>query len=151
MKSAITNVSIIPDVAMVTVNNIPNGISNISTIFEEMSRLDLNLDMISQTAPYKDKLNISFTLSQDDLDKVVLSTGKFKKISGGISTDINGNNAKVILYGEEMKNESGVASRIFKMFSDIGVDIKLITTSECEISCLIDSRDTERVKKAFQS
>jgi Aspartokinases len=42
-----------------------------------------------------------------------------------------------------MKNTSGVASKVFKIFNENNIQIKLITTSEIRITCAISSKDKE--------
>ena len=43
-----------------------------------------------------------------------------------------------------MRNESGVASKIFKLFSDNSINFKQVTTSEISISYIINSSDKEK-------
>ena len=130
------NITLTHDVAMVTVNNIPNDTGNLVKILSTIADLDVNIDMISQPAPLLDKFNLSFSLSQSDLDK----------ISPSISTEINGYNAKITFKSEKMKDESGTASSIFSQFYKNGVSVKMITTAETEISCLIDEKDASKFK-----
>ena len=42
-----------------------------------------------------------------------------------------------------MKNKAGVASKVFKIFKDNDIKIKLITTSEIRITCAINSFDRD--------
>lgn len=147
MIKTITNIDFFPDVAIVTLNNIPNDPQHIASILNLIAEHEISIDMISQTAPYKDKINLSFTLSQDDLGEVIAETGKFKQISAGITADINGNNTKILLKGDGMRCEYGVAAGLFDLLAREGIQVKLITTAETEISCLIDIKDVEKAKK----
>lgn len=146
MIKTITTVSYLEDVALVTVNNIPNSTKNVSFILNEIANRDITVDMICQTAPYKDKINLSFTVPQDSLGDLIAATPAFKELSPEISTDLNGNNTKFILIGEGMRNTSGVAAELFELLSDNDIKVKLITTGETEISCLIDIKDVEKTK-----
>ena len=47
-----------------------------------------------------------------------------------------------------MLNTPGYASRMFKVLSEAGINIQLITTSEIRITCLVDECD---VKDAIQA
>ncbi len=40
-----------------------------------------------------------------------------------------------------MKDTSGVASKVFKIFKENNIVVKLITTSDIRITCAIDSKD----------
>ncbi len=146
MIKTITEISYLEDVALVTINNIPNTPQNLSAIMNEISKRHISVDMICRTAPYKDKFNLSFTVSQDNLSDVVGATVAFKALSPEISTDLNGNNIKVILSGQGMRSEYGVAAELFELLSASNIPIKLITTAETEISCLIDIKDIDKVK-----
>ena len=42
-----------------------------------------------------------------------------------------------------MKSHAGVASKMFKVLSDEGINIMMISTSEIKISCAIDAKYTE--------
>ena len=146
MIPTITDISYLTDVALVTINNIPNYPENMAKILEEISNRDVTVDMICRTAPYKDKFNLSFTVPQESLSEVISATAAFKALSPEISTDLNGNNTKVILSGDGMRSTPGVATALFRLLADHDISIKLITTAETEISCLVDIKDVERVK-----
>ena len=145
MIKTITDIEFFPEVAIVTLNNIPNTPSSIANILSVIAENGISIDMISQTEPYKDKINLSFTLSQDDLSEVIGLTGKFKSLA--IKADINGNNTKILLSGDGMRSEAGVAAELFSLFAKENIRVKLITTAETEISCLIDIKDVEAAKK----
>ncbi len=146
MIKTITDIEFFPEIAIVTLNNIPNTPDSIASILGIISENEISIDMISQTAPYKDKINLSFTLAQEDLGKVIGLTGKFKSLAPSISADINGNNTKILLSGEGMRTEWGVAAELFAAFAKENIRVKLITTAETEISCLIDIKDVETAK-----
>ena len=147
MIKTITSVDYLEGVALVTVNNIPNSTKNVSFILNEIASRDVSVDMICKTAPYKDKINLSFTVPQDNLSDVIAAVGAFRTVGPDISTDLNGNNTKIILVGEGMRNTSGVAAELFELLTEAEIGVKLITTGETEISCLIDIKDVEKVKK----
>ncbi len=147
MIKTITEIAYLPDVALVTINNIPNTTENLAKILGEISRRQVTVDMISRTAPYKERFNLSFTVPQDSLSDVIGATAVFQALSPEISTDLNGNNTKVILSGAGMRDTYGVAAELFQLLADSDIPVKLITTAETEISCLVDIKDVERVKK----
>ena len=146
MIKTITQIDYLEDVALVTVNNIPNLTKNVSFILNEIASRGVTVDMICQTAPYKDKINLSFTVPQDSLADVIAATASFRSIAPDISTDLNGNNTKIILIGEGMRNTSGVAAEFFERLTEADISVKLITTGETEISCLVDIKDIDKIK-----
>ena len=81
MIKTITNIDYLEDVALVTVNNIPNSSKNVSFILNEIAARDVTVDMICQTAPYKDKISLSFTVPQDSLAEVIAATTAFRNLN----------------------------------------------------------------------
>ena len=53
--------------------------------------------------------------------------------------------AKVSIVGAGMQSHSGVASKMFEALSNNNINIKMISTSEIKISCIIDRADATRL------
>jgi len=104
--------------------------------------------MICQTAPYKDKINLSFTIDEGDLARTLTAVGSLKeKVEA--ATEVNTGNSKVTVFSERLKTESGVAAKLFDALSQNGLQIRLITTSDVEISLLVDSLHADRIAKVL--
>jgi aspartate kinase len=56
---------------------------------------------------------------------------------------------KVSVVGIGMRSQSGVAAKMFKVLSDEGINIKVITTSEIKISVLVDRKYMELAVQAL--
>jgi len=150
-QSPVTNVSINYNVALITIDNLPSDKMHlIPDIFNAIAEQNINIDMISQAPPYRGVINLSFTLPSDDLVKAISVLNKFKKIVPGLFIEINAENTKLSVYGEQMKNIPGVAAKLFTIFAGNGIDIKLVTTSEVDISYLIDEKDVDKALKAIK-
>jgi len=57
--------------------------------------------------------------------------------------------AKVSIVGLGMRSQPGVAFKAFKALADEGINIKMISTSEIKISCVIDPKYTELAVRAL--
>jgi aspartate kinase len=51
--------------------------------------------------------------------------------------------AKVSIVGVGMQNHPGVAATLFKILSQNGIEVELVSTSEIKISCLIPREKTQ--------
>ncbi|MCC3862961.1 aspartate kinase [Terrisporobacter petrolearius] len=130
----ITGLATCDEDAAITVVDI--NMEDVSKLFEKIAVDGVSIDMISQTAPFNSKVNVSFTIPKDDLMECKEIVGCFvPKGSIIIDEEIT----KFSLVGLGMKNTSGVASKVFKIFSDNNIAVKLITTSEIRITCAINS------------
>ncbi len=59
--------------------------------------------------------------------------------------------AKVSIVGVGMRNHAGVASKMFQVLADEGVNIRVISTSEIKITCLIDEKYAELAVRALHA
>ena len=53
--------------------------------------------------------------------------------------------------GLGMKDHAGVASRMFGVLAEQGINIQLISTSEIKVSVVIDEKHTERAVRALHA
>lgn len=125
------------DVA-ITIQNLPYNITTISDIFSGISEKRINIDMISQTTPIEGKVNISFTIPGNEIRECMELLTRFAAHENVI---IDEDITKFSVVGIGMKTTSGVASRIFRLFSEHNIEVKMITTSEIRITCAIKRSD----------
>lgn len=128
----------VENVSLITLNNVANTSDALAKIFTELGDNQINIDMICQTAPYKNSINLSFTIDQSDMAKTLTAIGNLKNNMKNLATEINSGNCKVTIFSELLKTESGVAAKLFNALAENDLHIKLITTSDVEISLLVD-------------
>ncbi|MDR0879160.1 MAG: aspartate kinase [Clostridioides sp.] len=123
---------------------------NISGLFEDISVKGINVDMISQTAPIDGVVNVSFTIPKDE---VRLIKGIIDKYIEAKNVVVDDEITKFSLVGLGMRDTYGVASKVFKIFNENDIALKMITTSEIRITCAINSKDKmtaiQKVAKEF--
>jgi aspartokinase len=144
MNKAVSDISVTYNVALVTVDNLPNDLKLISDIFNSIASEKINVDMISQAPPYRGSINLSFSLPAGDIVKAITALNRFKKQVPGLHVEIDADNTKISVYGREMKNLPGVAAKLFTILANDGVEVKLVTTSEVDISYLIYEKDVDK-------
>jgi aspartate kinase len=125
------------DVA-ITIQDITYDINVLSNLFEALASRRINIDMISQTSPIHERVNISFTVPKEDL-KESMEVVKIYANKDNISIDQD--ITKFSMVGIGMKTTSGVAAKMFKLFSKNDIKVKMITTSEIRITCAIGQED----------
>lgn len=113
---------------------------NVSALFEDIANKSISVDMISQTAPIDGKLNVSFTIPKDEVEECIELA---KKYTSDENVAVDNDITKFSLVGLGMKHTSGVASKVFRIFKENNIRVKLITTSEIRITCAINTSDKE--------
>jgi aspartokinase len=146
----VTSISTEYNVALVTVDNLPNNMVLISSIFNRIAKEKINIDMISQAPPYKDTINISFSILSQDIVKVISVLNSFKAEVPNLRIEIDSDNAKVSVFGQAMKNIPGVAAQLFTLLAINGIEVKLVTTSEVDISYLVYEKDIDKAIQAIK-
>lgn len=148
--SAVSNINITYNVALVTVDNLPNNTRLISDIFNTIAQKKINIDMISQAPPFRGTISISFSMPSENLVNAISALNGFKKTVKDLRIEIDADNTKLQVYGERMRNIPGVAARLFTLLANEGVEIKLVTTSEVDISYLIYEKDVDKAIQAIK-
>ncbi len=140
-EKVITGLSVSDDDIMITINGIPYSTKVVSVLFEKLAERDVNIDMISQTAPHDGFINISFTANKGDLNSIREVISAFEKENRGVRAEIDEEITKLSVVGNGMRTHSGVASKMFKILAENEIEFKQVTTSEIRISYTINPKD----------
>ncbi len=144
-SKVVTGLAIEDDCLMVSLNLVPYGPSNIAKIFERIASDNINIDMISQTAPYDSFVNISFSSYESEKHKIKAIIEELKSEMPTIDYIIDDSIIKLSVVGIGMVSQSGVASSLFSILSANDIEFYQVTTSEISISYTINHYDKERV------
>ena len=133
----VTGAALAKDEARITILGVPDRPGVVRTIFGAIAAANIVVDMIVQNVATEGVTEVSFTVSDDDLEQVL---GVAKDASGavgasGITHDAEV--AKVSVVGLGMRTHTGVAREMFDALAEAGINIQMITTSEIKISVLV--------------
>ena len=134
------------DVAVITILNVPDEPGTSFKIFGLLAQKNINVDIILQSTGRDGKKDISFTCSEGEGDlamRVLKESAHFHDVS------VDTTCAKVSIVGAGMQSHSGVASKMFEALSNNNINIKMISTSEIKISCIIDRNDADKAVSAI--
>ncbi|TYC84861.1 aspartate kinase [Acetobacterium wieringae] len=140
---SITGVAIDNDEIMITIRDVPFDRNITSQFFSQFATKSINIDMISQSAPIDDLINISFTAPASDLADAKKVLAAFQEKHPGIGVIINEQVSKLSVVGIGMRSQSGVAAKFFSLLADNNIQMLMITTSEIRISCIIPEKDKD--------
>ncbi len=135
--------------AKITIVGVPDKPGIAASVFGKLGESNIPVDMIIQNLGSDGVNDISFTVAKEDLARTKEMTETIRKELGAKTVEIEDNIAKVSVVGVGMKSHSGVAGRIFRAFANKGINIKMITTSEISIACLIDLARAEDAVRAI--
>ncbi len=145
---AITGMSVNDNDMMVTVNRVNFDVKHVSRLFKALADNEVNIDMISQTAPSKGQINISFTAPKADKATVMKVLEGYKKQLPGIECEIEEDITKLSVVGIGMRSQAGVAAKMFEVLAVNNIEFKQVTTSEIRMSFTINTGDKQRAVEA---
>lgn len=135
--------------AKVTIIGVPDEPGVAASLFGALAESGINVDMIIQNVSEHARTDISFTINQDDLERVRLLVDDIMVGLGAEGSDFERNIAKISLIGAGMRTHPGIAAGMFKTLADNGINIEMISTSPIKISCVVRRDDGEKAVRAL--
>lgn len=112
-------------------------------IFEMIAKSGVSVDLIIQSIGDGKTKDISFTVTEEDLQKTLDLLEENKDFIKAREVKSTSDVSKVSIVGAGMVNNSGVAAKMFEALYDAHININMIATSEIKISVLVDQKDAE--------
>jgi aspartate kinase len=137
-KVVIRGVSVDRRQAKVTIAGVPDRPGIASRIFTEIAAINVNVDMIVQNVSAAGTTDVSFTTHADELPKIEKHIGPIVAEIDAKGFAAQNGIAKLSVVGIGMRSHSGVAARMFELLGKAGVNIQMISTSEINISVIVD-------------
>ncbi len=129
--------------ARITLKKVPDQPGISARVFGLLAEAEIMVDMIIQNTRSNGETDLTFTVTKDDFKKA-------KELSEKAAKEVNAKEvltadhiAKISVIGLGMKSNSGVAATMFKALAAENINIRLISTSEIRISCVIEEKYAE--------
>ena len=137
------------DVAVVSILEVPDVPGMSFKVFSLLAQKNINVDIILQSSGSAGCKDVIFTCSKGEAEtaRAVLESNKTR--FGTDKITVNNDCAKVSIVGAGMQSHSGVASKMFEALSNNNINIKMISTSEIKISCIINRDDADKAVSAI--
>jgi aspartate kinase len=150
-SNVVAGVAFSRDEAKMTLVSVADRPGIAALIFGALSDAGVNVDMIVQNIAEEGRTDMTWSCPVDQVKRADAAM-KQAAADGVINFDeliADEGVAKVSVVGIGMRSHTGVAAKMFKVLSDEGVNIKVITTSEIKISVLIDRKYMELAVQAL--
>ncbi len=136
-KEVVTGLTVQENQTQVVLKNLPLDYSLMRKLFYKVAIAGFNVDMISIITDVSG-LNVSFTIIDENEKSIGTAIKKTLKDLSKYVIEFHPEFVKVSVVGIGMKSSTGVASDFFTAMKNI--PIRLVTTSEIKISCLIEKK-----------
>ncbi|MFP4974850.1 aspartate kinase [Paenibacillus sp. CN-4] len=139
------------NVARISILGVADIPGVLAQVFGKLADESVNVDIIVQSGVMNGEADFSFTVSLEDLDR---AKQVIEQIRGELpyrEVTSEDNLVKVSIVGAGMVSHPGVAAQMFEVISEQGVSIKMVSTSEIKVSCVIDSGNLQTVIRALHT
>ena len=133
----------------ILLSNLPDIPGTAAKLFGALAKNNISVDMIIQSLANNGTNSIAFTINEDDLDEAISTLKSEKDIVQDAEILIDKDIAKVSIVGAGMVDRPGIAADMFRSLAEKDINIKMISTSEIKISCLVDKKNANEAIKAL--
>jgi aspartate kinase len=133
----------------ISILRVPDRPGIAAQVFGAIAGHNIVVDMIVQNISRDGYTDMSFTVPRTDHRRAVAALEDVARTIGAQGVAQDERVAKVSIVGVGMRSHSGVASRMFGVLAQEGVNIQMISTSEIAISCVIEDKYTELAVRAL--
>ena len=147
-KLLVTGVAADKDTVRISVIGLEDKPGTAFAVFNTLAANNINVDIILQSVGRDGTKDISFTVSEDDLDDAIHILEDHKEALTIKEITSNRDVAKISVVGAGMMSNPGVAAKMFETLYNARININMIATSEIRITVLVDKKDVEKALNA---
>ncbi len=143
-QAVISGIAFNRDEAKITVLGVPDHPGIAYQILGPVADANIDVDMIIQNVGHDSLTDFSFTVHRNELANTMsILRDKIQSHIG--ARDVVGGDqiAKVSVVGVGMRSHAGIASKMFRVLAEEGINIQMIATSEIKISVVVDEKYME--------
>ena len=130
--------------ARITICKIPNRPGLAASLFEDIAKGGVFVDMIVQSFNSEQIADITFTVKRDQLQKALVVAEQARVTYGCEKIDYKERIAKLSVSGIGMRSHTGVAMGSFEALAEAAINVEIISTSEVRVNIVIDGDDAEK-------
>ncbi|MBT7120646.1 MAG: aspartate kinase [Nitrosomonadales bacterium] len=138
------------DEAEVNILGVPDMPGIAYQILGPIAEANIDVDVIIQNLGQDGLTDFTFTVQKNDLTRTLKILNK--KVKDHIKArEVKGDDkiAKLSIIGLGMRSHVGVASKMFRVLAEEGLNISTISTSEIKISVILEEKSLDRAVKAL--
>ena len=151
-KAVVSGIAFNRGEAKISVLGVPDTPGIAYRILGPVADANIEVDVIIQNVSKEGKADFSFTVNHSDFAraKELLRTKVMPEL-GAKEVVGDPNICKVSIVGIGMRSHVGVASTMFRVLSEEGINIQMISTSEIKTSVVIDEKYLELAVRALHT
>ena len=136
------------DVSRITLTGIKTGPGTMSRVFSPLAEAGISVDVIVESAPKRGASDVAFTVRRGDFSEAL-------RLAGAVAESLDGHIegeeelGKVSVVGTGMLNRPGYAARMFATLGEARIPIRLVSTSEIQVTCVLPAGRVEEAVRVL--
>ena len=147
----IDDISLDESQARVTINDIPDAPGVAAKVFEDVAAAGIFVDMIVQSHGHSGRASLTFSVPKLKLTESLQVAGRLTGEFHGGSITSSPDVAKLSVSGIGLRSHTGVAIRMFRVLSEAGINVDIVSTSEVRVNILVDGTKGQPALACLQS
>ncbi|QTA82482.1 Aspartate kinase [Desulfonema limicola] len=137
--------------ARILVKGVPDQPGIAAKVLTPISDAGIVVDMIIQSSPKNGTNDIAFTVPRTEFKAAMEIEERVAKEIGAKCVQGDEGIAKISVVGVGMKSHAGVAATMFRTLAAENINIRMISTSEIHISCVIVEKYAELAVRSLHT
>ena len=142
-QAVISGIAFNRDEAQLTINGVPDTPGVAFQILGPISDANIEVDMILQNVGADATTDFTFTVHRNDFETALSLLQQTADELGARECSGNNKIVKLSIVGVGMRSHAGIASRMFEILANEGINILMISTSEIKISVVVEEKYLE--------
>jgi len=136
--------------AVLALAHVPDRPGVAADLFEALGAAGLNVDLIVQSSHEAASNDIAFTVADAELETArgICEALLASLQADGATLSSEAGMAKISIAGAGIMGRPGMAARLFDTLARLGINLRLIATSEVKVSCVVDRELGARALRA---
>lgn len=139
------------NVARVSILGVQDVPGVLATVFGALAEAKIDVDIIVQSGVQEGKADFSFTVALSDQQRALSVVEGIRNVVSYREVSTEDDLVKVSIVGAGMVSHPGVAAQMFAVLSRLGISIKMVSTSEIKMSCVIEAGKLQEVVKSLHT
>ncbi|QWU14784.1 aspartate kinase [Paenibacillus sophorae] len=148
---AVSGIAYDKNVARISISGVADVPGVLARVFGKLADEGINVDIIVQSGVLNGEADFSFTVSLDEMEKAKEVIRQIRHELPYREVTSEDNLVKISIVGAGMVSHPGVAAQMFDVISSLGISIKMVSTSEIKVSCVVESGKLKEIIQALHT
>ncbi|QNI83927.1 aspartate kinase/ monofunctional class [Synechococcus sp. PROS-7-1] len=145
----VDGVELVEGQAVLALSHVSDQPGVAAQLFESLSAGGVNVDLIIQSTHEGNSNDITFTVAESELEKARrICADQLQTLGGELVAEAG--MSKLSISGAGIMGRPGIAAGLFQTLSRVGINLRLIATSEVKVSCVVEASAGSKALQATQ-